>query len=211
MILALETSTTQGSLALLDPGTGTLLREVAYHSDRAHNSALFAPLREFLESAPAPLSLLVAGTGPGSYGGVRAGISAVLGLSLSRLCPAIGLPSIATLASDALVVGDARRASFYVAEIRNHKLLAPPHVCDEAAFRALLRDATLPLLTMDPEPPLGLPGIEVRCPSAACLARIAHRMSDAQRRDLTARPFEPLYVRPPFVTQAKSRVSARLR
>ena len=45
MILALETSTSRGTLALLDPASGTLVREAAFDSDRSHNTALFAPLR----------------------------------------------------------------------------------------------------------------------------------------------------------------------
>jgi tRNA threonylcarbamoyladenosine biosynthesis protein TsaB len=203
MILALETSTSEGSLALIEPGTGELLHTTSYHSDRSHNTALFAPLEDILKKAPAPISLLVVGTGPGSYGGVRSGIAAVLGLSLSLGCPAMGLPSIATLAPDALVVGDARRSSFFVAEIRNHQLVAFPQVHDEPSFRAAVQNATLPVLTMDSQAPLGLPHIEVRLPNATSLARIAQQMNGSQRVDVIQQPLEPLYVRPPFITQAK--------
>lgn len=203
MILALETSTPEGSIALLDPATGELLHSASYHSDRAHNTALFGPLDDILRKAPAPISLLVVGTGPGSYGGVRSGIAAVLGLSLSLGCPALGLPSIVTLAPNALVVGDARRSSFFTAGIRNHQLVAFPQVHDEVSFRAVVQQATLPLLTMDPTVPLGLPNVEVRLPSATCLAQIAQRMADSQRTDSIRQPLEPLYVRPPFITRAK--------
>lgn len=203
MILALETSTASGSLALLDPLTGDLLHCASFHSERAHNAALFPPLQQLLRLAPGPLSLLVAGSGPGSYGGVRAGISAALGLSLARGCPAIALPSIAALAPDALVVGDARRAAFFTAEIREHTLQGQLALHDADSFRERVQGSTLPVLTMDPAPPLGMPEISCRVPSAACLARLAQGLHADRLQACLRLPLEPLYVRPPFITQAK--------
>lgn len=206
MILALETSTPEGSLALMDVSTGAVLLESRFHSDRNHNTALFGPLEDMLNHAPAPPSLLVVGTGPGSYGGVRTGISAALGLAMSYRCPALGLPSIATLAPDALVVGDARRASFFAVRVQNHELQGPPDIHQESAFRDLVENSTLPVLTMDSQAPLGLvERIELRLPSAARLALLAWQMSDVRRSAQVQRPLEPLYVRPPFITQAKKR------
>lgn len=205
MILALETSTQEGSLALLDPSTGALLRELGFHSDRNHNTALFEPLADLLSNAPAPPSLLVVGTGPGSYGGVRTAISAMLGLSLSFGCPALGLPSIATLAPDALVVGNARRSSYFSVRVHNHELQGAPDVHEERAFRDLVANSSLPVLTIDAEAPLGLTTVQIRVPSAASLASLVSRMTEAQRSEWMQRPLEPLYVRPPFITQAKPR------
>lgn len=208
MILALDTSSAQGGLAVLDPATGAQLHSAVFHSDRSHNVSLFAPLEEALAVLPAPLSLLVVGTGPGSYGGVRSGISAILGLALGRGCPALGIPSLVTLAPDALVVGDARRSSFFAAEIRDHQLVGSLQVLDAAALQRAVHHATLPVLTMDSEPPLGLASIEPRLPSAACLASLALRMTEVELTAALARPLEPLYVRPPFITEAKPRRSA---
>jgi len=124
MILAIETSTPHASLALFDPATDAVVVERAFSSDRAHDSVIFAPLQEVLDIlSDRPLRGIVLGTGPGSYSGVRVGIAVASALGLAKSCPVIGLPSIVALAPDALVVGDARRQTYYAAEVRSHRLV----------------------------------------------------------------------------------------
>ena len=72
IILALETSTRQASLAVWRDGE--VVREWSFCSERSHNSLLFAPLREAW--AVAEPDLMVVGTGPGSYAGVRVALAA---------------------------------------------------------------------------------------------------------------------------------------
>ena len=69
-ILAIESSTSRGSLALWRDGRLVAVEE--FQSERAHNSVLFGPLEAVLRQAEA-LDLIVCGTGPGSYSGVRVG------------------------------------------------------------------------------------------------------------------------------------------
>src|SRR6188508_260420 len=77
-ILAVESSAPRGSLALWRDGRLVDVRE--FQSERAHNSVLFTPLDAVLRQAEA-LTLIVCGTGPGSYSGVRIGIAAAIGVS----------------------------------------------------------------------------------------------------------------------------------
>ena len=87
--LAIETSTTQGSVALMRDGE--CLLERAFASERSHNSQIFAPLQEALELATP--DLIAVGTGPGSYTGARIGIAAGIGISLTHSASLIGIPS----------------------------------------------------------------------------------------------------------------------
>jgi tRNA threonylcarbamoyladenosine biosynthesis protein TsaB len=210
MILALETSTPRASLALWDPAADTVLAERFFESDRAHNSAIFAPLAELLAVlGDRPLERIVLGTGPGSYGGVRVGIAVATALGMARQVPTLPWPSIGALAPDAWVVGDARRGHFYTAEVRSHRLVAPPRLWDAAGFLEAVeaRPPELELVTADPGPPAGTMA-RVVTPSAHVLAHIAARLPEAERRALEATAPEPLYLRAPYITTPKSAAGA---
>lgn len=72
--------------------------------------------------APQALDLLLAGTGPGSFSGIRSVLAALQGLALPRGLPVLGLSSAAALAravarargaGTVAVVGDARRGTLW--------------------------------------------------------------------------------------------------
>ena len=74
--------------------------------------------------APQTLDLLLAGTGPGSFSGIRSVLAALQGLALPRGLPVLGLSSSAALARaqarargarTVAVVGDARRNTLWCA------------------------------------------------------------------------------------------------
>ena len=74
MILAIETSTTKASLALMQPESGEVLWESAFESDRLHNAKIFDPVIEALDLCREKLQQIIVGLGPGSYSGIRVGI-----------------------------------------------------------------------------------------------------------------------------------------
>ncbi|MBU6303171.1 MAG: tRNA (adenosine(37)-N6)-threonylcarbamoyltransferase complex dimerization subunit type 1 TsaB [Verrucomicrobia bacterium] len=200
MILAIESSTPHASLALLDESSGEMVLERTFSSDRAHNSVIFEPLREMLATlGDRPLSGIVQGTGPGSYSGVRVGIAVASALGLARACPVVGLPSIAVLARDALVVGDARRQSFYTAEVRGHRLKGEPELWSAEAFSARIASTEWPVLTSDTAAPAGS-GARVVIPRAVDLARLAAGLTAQEWSALASIPLEPLYLRAPYIT-----------
>ena len=74
--------------------------------------------------APHSLDVLLAGTGPGSFSGIRSALAALQGLALPRGIPVLGLASAAAIAravagkysADVVaVVGDARRGTLWSA------------------------------------------------------------------------------------------------
>ncbi|MGI8603764.1 MAG: tRNA (adenosine(37)-N6)-threonylcarbamoyltransferase complex dimerization subunit type 1 TsaB [Verrucomicrobiales bacterium] len=193
-ILALETSTVRGSVALLRGPEVLFERE--FVADRSHNSLLFEPLEAAL--ATAIPSLIVVGTGPGSYSGVRVGLAAGIGLSLGKQIPLIGWPSLcaAEIPLRCQVVGDARRGAFFLAEMENGKLLAGP---DLLSLEELNRRMKPPAFTFD-EAPFPLSGAEKTIPSARLLARAVAQLTDAELSEASASIPEPIYLRAPFTT-----------
>ena len=77
LVLAIETSTPLGSIAVVEQ-SGNVLFSESFESNRSHNSMLFAPLQRALGTF-SEIDAVIVGTGPGSYTGVRIGISAALG------------------------------------------------------------------------------------------------------------------------------------
>ena len=203
-ILAIETSTTRGSVALLRDNECVFTEE--FTSERSHNSQIFAPLGEALELGTP--DLIVAGTGPGSYTGARIGIAAGIGVSLSHDAKLIGLPSV--IAADVVdpqgtyhLIGDARRGSFFYAEVTNRALVREPELIDGEALTALL-EKEFHIITFDPTPPAQ--GIECSKPKAEILAGIAAKMADSEIDSLAALPVVPHYMSAPFVTTPKKKV-----
>jgi len=204
-ILALETSTPRGSLALWRDGVVVVQEE--FHSDRAHNSVLFAPLERVLRQAGA-LRCLVCGTGPGSYTGVRVGIAAAIGISLAKHTPLIGLPSVLALdAARYAVCGDARRGAWWWVEVENGVLAVPPAAAsrDETSARAQAWNGRL--FTVDATSPPFCDAVPA-VPQAVYLAARAAALPDSEIARLAALAVEPLYLTAPFITVSKKPVFA---
>lgn len=206
-ILAIELSTPTGGLAVLRGGA--VLYEGAFTSNRSHNSMLYAPLAEALAAAGDTLGLIVVGTGPGSYTGVRIGIAAAHGVALSRHVPVIGWPSLAALSPVEAyhVAGDARRGKFYTGRIELGRMAGEIVLRDEADFRAWheARAAGEPCFTSDAAVPLGLAGVEAAQPSALLLARLAAGLEADEIGRLAGMELEPFYLTEAFITKAKKK------
>ena len=87
MILAIETSTTGASLALVGRQGGDVLWQASFESDRLHNAKIFDPVAEALDISRGKLGRIVVGLGPGSYSGIRVGIAVANGLGLALDVP----------------------------------------------------------------------------------------------------------------------------
>lgn len=122
--LALDTSTTRGSVALLRDAEA--LGEESFVRARSGDGLFEAIATLFRRTAlPATaIELIGVGTGPGSFTGIRAGIAAARGLAMPGSCPIKGISSFDALALTALsqtpatvlcVLGDARRGEVYSA------------------------------------------------------------------------------------------------
>jgi tRNA threonylcarbamoyl adenosine modification protein YeaZ len=193
--LALELSTSRGSLAWLD-GEVESMRE--WSNDRKNSAAFFENLQAVREKFGPPETIIV-GLGPGSYAGTRIAISAAIGIQLSSDARLIGYPSICAMECDAqeyCVVGDARRKSFFFARILKNEVVEGPTLFPEAELNAKLEslESVTPVFSSQSLPQFQAP--VVLFPSALILARLAKE----SRRRFCLPPLEPLYLREPHIT-----------
>ena len=109
MLLALDTATTTASLALYDLAADHLLLEMTWDARRRQTQDLLATAQralDLVERTPQQITALAVTTGPGSFTGVRIGISTVKGIGLG-LAPApqvVGLPTLTVTAAPWLAV-----------------------------------------------------------------------------------------------------------
>jgi tRNA threonylcarbamoyl adenosine modification protein YeaZ len=208
-ILALETSSASGSAALWRDGQLVDVR--TFQSERAHNAVLFKPLETILKQVE-DLELVVVGTGPGSYTGVRVGIAAALGISLGRGVPLIGLPSIGALAHTMgldryAVCGDARRGAWWWAQFESGKPTLPPVAAPLEETTARAAAWTGHVFTVDAVSPPFCTATPT-FPKAEILATAAGGLSEDAVTRLAAQPVEPIYLAAPYITVSKQPVFA---
>ena len=119
LLLAIDTAATRLQLALLDEdgSSETLVEDMA----TGQAERLFPALAELLArkgASYADLTRIAVTTGPGSFTGLRIGISAARGLGLALDIPVLGIPSLLALSLTAqcdpvAVLLDARRGEAY--------------------------------------------------------------------------------------------------
>lgn len=196
LVLAIDTCGPSGSVALarLDAGRVQLIGQ-AELAGRAYSATLVAAVGDLLAAANtqlAQLHAIVAVNGPGSFTGVRVGLSAVKGLaegSAIGVIPVSRLEVLAAMAQVPCAALDAHRHQLFLrvaaSGIADRELLAgreelaalpaPPRiaVCDQAA--ATLLQAAWPATGL----------VHVSPPSAAdAIALCAPRVTAGQFADL---------------------------
>lgn len=100
MILAIDTTSEFGSLALVD--AGRIVGELPMHSPDGFSHVLYGHLTQFLESHGLRLgdmACFASAAGPGSFTGVRVGLAAVKGLAEATGKPATAVSNLQALAA----------------------------------------------------------------------------------------------------------------
>ena len=152
LILAMESSAKAASAALVRHGE--LLAQSFSCSGLTHSRTLLPMAEQVLASAGVELSdvdCLAVAEGPGSFTGIRIGVSAVKGLAWAAEKPAVGVSTLEAMAYNGVAAGegalvcccmDARRAQIYHAlfEVQNG---VPVRLMPD---RAIAIDALLPEL-----------------------------------------------------------------
>jgi tRNA threonylcarbamoyladenosine biosynthesis protein TsaB len=197
-VFAIDTSTSHGSVALLDDGR--VLFDESCISDRNHGSTL-VPLLERARDLAGRFDLIAVGLGPGSYAGVRIAIATAMGLGMAMGAKLVGIPSVAAWECEEerhLAIGDARRDTFYFTRVEHGICTEGPLLVDAQGL--LARVAALPGWRVLSAEPLDLaPQATVSRPRALTLARLA-----AEGRGICAEgDLEPLYLREPHITYPK--------
>jgi tRNA threonylcarbamoyladenosine biosynthesis protein TsaB len=211
--LVLETSTPHASITLAGPHS--VSRQRSFHSDRNHNAHLFGPLQEILSSTDG-VSLVLVGSGPGSYSGTRVGIAAAQGVAIALGCPAVAVPSVLAVPSAGngaacIAIGDARRGSYWTVTMGNFRLGGAPQLCDAEELAAAIANAAadeVPVVSFEDPSRFPLPAelaamVRLEFPDAERLWQAWQGMDEETRQRLSGEIPQPLYLKPPHITPAK--------
>lgn len=217
-VLAVDTASRSCSVAVRVGDR--LAAEMAVVSDRTHSVHLMRMIRETLSMADlavAALDGLAVCVGPGSFTGLRIGISTVLGLALAGGKPCVGVSSLEVLAAACLpgprgiwALMDARRGEVYAGHYRESdgclERLAPERVL---SIEALLSEIDTPHLFVGDGAQryqtrirerlgemAGFAPPEHHFPRAATLARLALPRLEGQQ-DFASSLIDPRYLRQP--------------
>ncbi|HEY7140215.1 MAG TPA: tRNA (adenosine(37)-N6)-threonylcarbamoyltransferase complex dimerization subunit type 1 TsaB [Methylomirabilota bacterium] len=229
-LLAVETSTMTGAVGLLEGGR--VVAESRVSVAVTHGERLMAAIDGVLRAARWELGDLEAfavALGPGSFTGLRIGLSTVKGLAFATGKPAIGVPTLEALAwrlpycaYPVCPVLDARKNEVYAALYRTLEgrleLLEAPRAVAPATLAEDLRATTSgPVVFVgDAVGPFGpvlgeilgarahLAPADLRLPSAVTVGELGAR---ALARGETADPADlvPLYLRPSEAELARER------
>lgn len=125
-VIALETATMVGSIAIVDDER--VISELTLNIKATHSKKLMTAMSHILEDAALSLDDMdgiAVSIGPGSFTGLRIGLSAAKGLSYASGKPLIGIPTLDALASNLAFsrylvcpILDARRGEVYTALYR---------------------------------------------------------------------------------------------
>ncbi len=142
MILVIDTSSAASAIALLDDA-GAVVREELHESGRSFD----LPGRYRAVTAGEPLSRVAVATGPGSFTGLRVGVSFGLGVAIGLGVPIVPLQTLpiqAARSDQALVaVAEAGRGRVYFMPPGGEPGLAEPHeLPTDLPFAGWLRAAT---------------------------------------------------------------------
>ncbi len=195
-ILAVEFSSERRSVAVVE--NGRVLGEAFEMGGRA----AIALVERALASSSVErdeIECIAVGTGPGSYTGIRGGISLAQGWQLAREIRLLGVSSVECVAAQAqrekvfgkmAVVVDAQREEFYLAVYEvteNHRReIEPLRIVPAAEVKALAASGTIIV-----GPDSAAQNSALLYPQAAMLGQIASNRTDF----IAGEKLEPIYLR----------------
>jgi tRNA threonylcarbamoyladenosine biosynthesis protein TsaB len=97
VLVAIDTATQMAGLALYDAEAGWVVAEEMWHSANRHTVELMPRLVRMVEQAeltPHALSGVAVAIGPGSFTGLRIGLSVAKGLVAALELPLVGIPTL---------------------------------------------------------------------------------------------------------------------
>jgi tRNA threonylcarbamoyladenosine biosynthesis protein TsaB len=215
-ILAIETATNVSSVALFEDGLLVALQE--NHANRTHArlvTVMIERLLQDLDLRPTDLSAVAVAKGPGSYTGLRVGVSVAKGLCMALDIPLLSVGSLEALAWSVVDVAqaieaqicpmiDARRMEVFVQlfDVQGHATSgAEAKIMEEGAFADILAtgkvlfvgDGAEKCRALWADNPQALV-LGTRLSSAAYMGAIAHRnLLAGEVEDLVT--FEPFYLK----------------
>jgi tRNA threonylcarbamoyladenosine biosynthesis protein TsaB len=141
LILAIDTALDACAAGVLDTSAGKLIAQESLAMKRGHAEALMPLIARVMKAsgiAFADLDRIAVTTGPGSFTGLRVGLSAARGIALAADKPVVGLTTLAAYAAPVVSEGaeqpvisaiDARHDHVYFQVVRgNGSSLILPHL-----------------------------------------------------------------------------------
>jgi tRNA threonylcarbamoyladenosine biosynthesis protein TsaB len=218
LILAIETSAQAGSVALLS--NRSLVTQVVLPADRRSAQSLAPAIDELLRTAgvkPAELGLVATTIGPGSFTGLRVGVTTAKTLAYAVGCECLGVDTLEVIAlqvagehspapaQELHVVVDAQRKELFLARFRLEAgeavRIGENEIVPAGEWLASLQPGTL----------VSGPGLarfvdkvsadvlvapaQLREPTSAAVGQLAHRDYERGRRDDLWK-LMPQYLRP---------------
>jgi len=109
LILAIDTALDACAAAVLDTDTEAMRAQESLAMKRGHAEALMPLIARVMAQAGVPFSALdriVATTGPGSFTGLRVGLSAARGIALAAHKPVVGVTTLSAYAAPVVGLDD---------------------------------------------------------------------------------------------------------
>ncbi|PAW77559.1 MAG: tRNA (adenosine(37)-N6)-threonylcarbamoyltransferase complex dimerization subunit type 1 TsaB [Verrucomicrobia bacterium Tous-C9LFEB] len=191
--LAIETSTTRGSLAL--GNRSVVVREIIFEGKQQHSSQIFNALMQ-LGLPRLALARIIIGIGPGSFSGIRVALAAAQAIALVQRVPVHGICSAFSIAAQHSevtrlgVFADARRGEFYGTIFNQGKMEKESFILTRDELETELGKVTLAVSAE------AIPGVSQRTyPRARDLLLLPPDLQQWVRH----RELEPIYLREPMV------------
>lgn len=227
MELAIDTSTHIATLALAEKGEVVI--ELTWHCGQSHTVELLPNLLHLLSQAKASIQSIdgiIVAKGPGSFNGLRVGMSTAKGLAFTLGVPLVGVSTLEVeafpYAYTGLVIcpihpagrGEIAAALYQLKEGRWYRLLEE-HITSLDILCSQIKDKTIfcgelsPSIETQLKEQLGglavIPDAVVRLRRAGYLARLGWQRLEKGELDNSA-TLQPLYLRKPPITQPKSKI-----
>ena len=226
MQLAIDTSTDTASLALLKDGA--ILAELTWHCQQNHSVELMPRLSQLLEQTKCALksiSSIIVAKGPGSFNGLRVGVSTAKALAFSLEIPIAGISTLeaeayqhAEIELPVCPIFNAGRgeiaAAIYQRKGNQWHQLSGEHITtiealcskitDKTIFCGQLSPAIASLLKVTLKERAIIPPPVSRLRRASFLADLGSKRLKAGDFDHPA-TLQPIYLRRPAITTPKQR------
>jgi tRNA threonylcarbamoyl adenosine modification protein YeaZ len=223
MELALDTSTAFASIALSDRGEA--IAELTWHSGQNHSRELIPNITYLLDQSKLDsksISAVFVAIGPGSFNGIRVGISTAKGLAMSLNVPVIGISSMEVEAYPFSCTGlplcpihNAGRneiaAALYImnkqwTRLKEEHLTTVDTLCQQIKHKTLFCGEIPDEIIHVMEERLGklavIPEFSSRLRRASYLASLGYKRLVKNETDNPV-SLQPLYLRPPSITKRK--------
>lgn len=223
-VLAIDTALGACSVCVYDATERAVLARESHEQERGHAEALLPMVERVIAASGltfAQIDRIAVTVGPGSYTGLRVGVSAAHGLGLVTGKPVVGVSTLSALTAPLIIPGessivaaaiDARNDRIYlqVTNAAGRPIVPARHVAVREGVRMIgagpvrLTGSAAPRLAVEAWS-MGLDALVISAPAAPPILYVAHlgALADPEQ----ARPV-PLYLREPDAKPQTARATA---